>query len=172
MHLRGPGLMATSLLLSACEHRLATRVPVSESGEPLPTSVAFRMDESAEVLLSLPRGATTSEIAFVRAEDGEVCFDVLLRTWAGADRTFEVLVNVDEWNAYDGTWSLRDCEDHACLPSDTQVRSRAGDGVLELLVRGGRYCVQGPRPRRALSVELVQGAASIDARFEFTTVRW
>jgi hypothetical protein len=151
--------MATSLLLTACEHRLAARVPVSESGEPAPTSVAFRMDESAEVLLSLPRGATTSEIAF-------------LRTWAGADRTFEVLVNVDEWNAYDGTWSLKDCEDHACLPSDTQVGSRAGDGVLRLLVRGGRFCVQGPRPRRSLSVELVQGAASIDARFEFTTVRW
>lgn len=166
MRHRGLGILASVMLLSACEHNLSARVPVSEKGEPAPTSISFRMDESGEVILSLPRGATTSEIAFVRAEDGEVCFDVLLRTWAGADRNFEVLVNVDEWNAYDGNWSLEDCEDGSCLPKDTQIRPRPGDGVLNVLVRGGRFCVHGPRPKRSMSVELVQGAASIDARFE------
>lgn len=160
------GFLAGALSLVGCEHQLSARVPVSERGEPSPTSITFQMDESAEALLSLPPGATTSEVAFVGADDGEVCFDVLLRTWAGADRRFEVLVNVDAWNAFDGEWSLKDCEDHTCLPSDTPVQRRAGDGVLRVLVRGGRFCVHGPRPQRSMSVELVQGAASIDAQFE------
>jgi hypothetical protein len=160
------GFLAATLSLVGCEHQLSARVPVSESGEPSPTSITFRTDESGEVLMSLPPGATTSEIAFVGADDGEVCFDVLLRTWAEVDHRFEVLVNVDEWNAFVGEWSLKECQDHACLPSDTRVRRRPGDGVLRVFARGGRYCVHGPRPRRSMSVELVQGAASIDARFE------
>ena len=155
--------LAFSML--GCEHNLSARVPVSASGELAPTAIAFPMDESGEVLLSLPRGATTSEIAFVRARDGEVCFDLLLRTWAPAARTFDVLVNVDRWNAYDGQWSLRDCEDGSCLPTDTQIRPRRGDGVLNIHVQGGRFCVHGPRPKSTMSVALVQGAASIGAEF-------
>lgn len=168
-HLAPLVALASITLGVGCEHNLSARVPVTEAGAPTPTTLAFRMDESGEVLLSLPPGATTSEIAFVRAEDGEVCFDLLLRTWAGADRTFEVLVNVDQWTAYDGTWSLHDCEDGACLPKDTQVRRRPGDGVLNVLVRGGRFCVPGPRPKSSMSVALVQGVASIDASFTLDT---
>ena len=162
--------LSLGLLLTGCSHSLSAPVQRSSAGELEPTRIVFQMDESGEVLLGAPAGSTTSEVALARASDGEICIDVLFRTWRGAAKEFEVLVNVDQWNVFDGQWTLNDCQAGWCLPKDSVVLPRPSDGILpNILTRGGRFCQPGPRPTESVVVELVQGAASIDATFEIAT---
>ena len=164
------GLSLGLSLIAGCSHSLSAPVQRSSAGELEPTRIVFRMDESGDVMLGLPAGSTTSEVALARASDGEVCIDVLFRTWSLAAKQFDVLVNVDQWNVFDGQWTLNDCQAGSCLPKDTVIQPRPTDGILaSIFTQGGRFCQPGPRPTESVVVELVQGAASIDATFEIAT---
>jgi hypothetical protein len=161
-----PVLFALAATQAGCSQSVRAEVPVVD-GLLRPSKATVLWDESGEVILNLPRGSTRSEIGFASYGDGEVCFDVLLRTYAMATPDFEVIVNVDTWNVFEGRWSLRGCTDlSACLPDGTILASQRTDGLVRALVqRGGRFCAASPEPRESMHVELVQGLASLSIDF-------
>ncbi len=161
-------IAAGYLALPGCSVTARSKVSVSGDGEVGIARVAFVIDPTAEALLSAPPGATISDIALVRAADGQVCFDLMLRIWPGGTADFDAVVNVDSWNAARDRWHLGLCQDGSCLPSDSPLSPRRGDGLVAgVRVLGGRQCVAAPTPRAQVELFLGErGNMSIEVLFE------
>ncbi len=156
------------LCAAGCSVSGRADVDVSNAGHIAQARAEFVTDPSAEALLGLPPGSTTSELALVRAADGELCFDAMLRVWPGGTSDFDVAVNVDGWNAMTGRWRLSPCADGGCLPDDSPLGRHPADGLLPTVrVLGGRQCVGGTTPTKRIEVFLGEnGNISIEVTFD------
>jgi hypothetical protein len=143
-------------------------VAISNAGHIAQARAEFVTEPSAEALLGLPAGSTTSELAFVSAADGEICFDTMLRLWPGGTSSFDVVVNVDGWNAMTGHWQLSPCADGGCLPDDSPLRRHPADGLFpSVRVLGGRHCVVSAAPTDRIEIFMGEnGSISIEIAFD------
>lgn len=157
-----------ALLLCGCSAEGYARVErPGVSPTPAPNRVWVASPVWDERDFGLPRNAFASEASLVRLDGGGACFDVIVRSWSGADGNWRVALDVDGREVSQSGWMPFKCTDEdPCLPRDTTLRGLATDADRLVSARGSRLCfrhiVGRSQPVRTLTLSATQGGATLD----------
>lgn len=147
-----------------------------------PAVVAVPENGGSEEVLSLPRGALTSEAALLHADADELCFDVKMRTWQGAARRYKVSLLVDGRELTERETDLGACtpgslepdeparQSLSCLAVDSALGALTTDTLDAVKVRGSRVCLRHngalTKESKEIRLDLAQGAAVFSFRWK------
>ncbi len=160
--------LVTALTLSGCSARGYARVERPGSGAtPAPNRVWVASPVWDERDFGLPQNAFASEAALVELDHGGACFDVIVRSWSGADGNWRVALDVDGHEVAQSGWMPYACTaDDPCLPRDTTLRALTTDADRLVSARGSRLCfrhvVGKSKPVRTLTLSATQGGTTLD----------
>lgn len=175
------------VLVTGCVRSSSVASP-SPRSESWVGPVVVRVPESneSEEVLNLPGGALASEVALVRADGAEACFDVKMRTWQGASPEWELDLRVDGEVVTHEKAFLRPCTPGSlgpadrvpitlsCLPIDSAVTAMSTDTRDSVQVRGDRVCLAHGGVLTAstdrVTLAVSQGAKSYEFAWTFDQV--
>jgi hypothetical protein len=139
--------------------------------------------EDNERVMNLPSGSLASEVALVSADASQACFDVKVRTWAGALPDWEVALLVDGRSVHTEKVHLRACTKESvgpddslplslsCVPVDSAVADRGTDSADSVQVRGDRLCLDHGgalmESTSSVSLAIAQGAKALEFSWTF-----
>lgn len=160
-----------ALALCGCSAQGYTRVAAPKAGsEAAPNRVWVASPTWDEREFGLPRSAFASEASLVSLDSSEACFDVIVRSWSGADGNWRVALDVDGREVSESGWMPYKCrKDDSCLPRDTSLRGLTTDSDRLVSARGSRLCFRhavGPtEPVHTLTLSATQGGTTLDFHF-------
>lgn len=160
-----------ALALPGCSEQGYTQVARPEAGsKTAPNHVWVHSPTWDERDFGLPRSAFASEASLVSLDDGTACFDVVVRSWSGADGNWRVALDVDGREVSHSGWMPFACKsDNPCLPRGTTVRGLTTDDDRLVSARGSRLCfkhiIKPTQPVRTLTLSATQGGTTLDFRW-------
>lgn len=167
------GLVVAAFGANACSAASAVRVPrPGSSGLLVPNHVFVRDPTWSEQSVGVPASALTSEASLYSLNDGRVCFDVIVRSWSGADGHWRVRLAINGRDVEASGWMPFACKPKdSCLPHDSTVHMIVSDTDPLVSARGSRLCFKNtgvPAYRvRRVTLSATQGGTSLAFRWRF-----